>query len=99
MCIPCGKYVRLREKNVHDVQFHGESGEAGISTREYNIPRSSGSAAVPADVSHRALPGSRGPPPVASRHRLMFTFAITGVAILIGTLVFQRRGPNQRPQQ
>ncbi|BBN05527.1 hypothetical protein MPTK1_3g13880 [Marchantia polymorpha subsp. ruderalis] len=84
MCIPCGKYVRLREKNVHDVQFHGESGEAGISTREYNLPRSSGSSAVPADVSHRALPGSRGPPPVASRHRLMFTFAITGVAILIG---------------
>ncbi|KAL2634561.1 hypothetical protein R1flu_006040 [Riccia fluitans] len=96
MCIPCGKYVRLREKYVHDVQFHGESDETGI-TREYNVPRGSGSSA--SEVSHRPLPHSRGPPPVVSRHRLIFTFAITGVAILIGTLVLQRRGPNQRPQQ
>ncbi|CAM6097463.1 unnamed protein product [Calypogeia fissa] len=95
MCIPCGKYVRLREKIGHDLQFHGERIDSGPMSRDYVTPRFS------TNSRQQPLPNSRGgaPAPVASRHRLMFTFAVTGVAILIGTLVLQRRGPNERTQE
>ncbi|CAM6010118.1 unnamed protein product [Sphagnum balticum] len=91
MCIPCGKYVRLREKIAHDLQFHGEISGNEDSTRE--CITGPGSLAY-LEVPPQSAP-SRTTPPSTSRHKLLFTFAITGFAIVIGTYVLQRRGPNQ----
>lgn len=93
MCVPCGKYVRLREKIQHDLQYHdGNQDESGPSTRDYvpwfpSQPASSEPPRGPHNQGH-----------TTSKQKLLVTFAITGIAIVIGTFVLQRRGPNQRQQ-
>lgn len=93
MCIPCGKYIRLREKIAHDLQYHDENeNESGSSSRNHT-PWSQ-------PVNSEPSQGRRNPSPpgTASKHKLLVTFAITGIAIIIGTFVLQRRGATQRPQ-
>eukprot|EP00250_Pteridium_aquilinum_P002976 c13270_g1_i1 orf=372-989(-) len=92
MCIPCNKYVRLREKFTHDLQYHDENGnESGPSSRNHT-PWSQPVAPEPPHGHRNPSPGT------ASKHKLLVTFAITGIAIIIGTFVLQRRGPTQRLQ-
>lgn len=91
MCIPCGKYVRLREKTLHDLQYHdGSQDESGSSSRDYTPWRQSSTSEPPR--------GPRNQGRATSKQKLLVTFAITGIAIVIGTFVFQRRGPTQRQQ-
>ena len=85
MCLPCGKYVRLRERIAHDLQFHDDNSAPETPAREHI------STCRPA-ASARALPSSN------SRHKLLFTLAVTGAAIVIGTFVLQRRGPSNQQQ-
>lgn len=89
MCIPCGKYVRLRERFAHDLQYHDESENDSASSSRNNTPWNQ-----PANPDGRRNPS----PGTASKRTLIATFAITGMAIIIGTFVLQKRGPPQRPE-
>ncbi|XP_066387931.1 uncharacterized protein [Miscanthus floridulus] len=87
LCQTCRKYIRLCEWIGHETQCHTNSnGSADTSS-----------------VSARAIPERvlRPPPPVrparpahpahASPHkRLLFTIAVTGIAVMIGSILFQR---------
>lgn len=82
-CQTCKKYIRLREWIGHEIQCH-----------QIN---SNGSAE---SSSARTIPERevRPPPPVrparpahGSQHkRLLFTIAVTGIAVMIGSILFQR---------
>eukprot|EP00249_Psilotum_nudum_P016512 c25858_g2_i1 orf=390-1004(-) len=87
MCTQCGKYVRLQEKLAHNLQYHdGNQEESEPSSRD-----------IPSWADHH-LPSAMQPhrPPehihTTSKQRLFATFAITGIAIGIGTFLLQRRG-------
>ncbi|GLJ13171.1 hypothetical protein SUGI_0206890 [Cryptomeria japonica] len=90
LCHPCGKYVRLCEKLAHDLQFHEENSEAsGVSSRDQNGENGHSSS----DLSQR-VPRDR--PRDVSNRKFLFTLAITGIAIIIGSFVLQRRNTNQQ---
>ncbi|CAD6203672.1 unnamed protein product [Miscanthus lutarioriparius] len=83
LCQTCRKYIRLREWIGHETQCHTNS---------------NGSADTSRAIPERVL---RPPPPVrlarparlahASPHkRLLFTIAVTGIAVMIGSILFQR---------
>ncbi|KAJ7532084.1 hypothetical protein O6H91_14G071400 [Diphasiastrum complanatum] len=93
LCIPCGKYVRLRERIGHDLQYHSQNNETGTSSRDYTLLQSVPSVS---DIPRRPDPHRR-PASTASR-QLLVTFVVTGVAILIGTVLFQRRAPSHEQQ-
>jgi hypothetical protein len=91
-CNPCGKYVRLCEKLAHDLQFHeGNSDGTGDSSREQH--RESNRSSPAAELSRR-VPRER--PRDTSQRRWLVTIAITGIAIIIGSFVLQRRNPSQQ---
>ncbi|XP_057974668.1 uncharacterized protein LOC131162331 [Malania oleifera] len=79
LCHLCGKYIRLRERIYHETRCNGVPDETvGPSRRDA-----------------RAAERDRGPqrrqPHEYSRRRLLFTIAITGIAVLLGSLFFQRK--------
>ncbi|MCO5612665.1 hypothetical protein L7F22_066934 [Adiantum nelumboides] len=76
MCIPCKKYIRLRERIAHDLHYHyGNENEIGTSSRTHPPP-------------HPRRDQGHG---MASKSKLLATVAITGIAIIIGTFVLQKR--------
>ncbi|XP_052189302.1 uncharacterized protein LOC127799366 [Diospyros lotus] len=78
LCHLCSRYIRLRERNDHESRCNGvqdHSAESSRSTR-------------PAEREIRA---PRREPHEFSRRRLLFTIAVTGIAILLGSLFFQRK--------
>ncbi|MCO5580009.1 hypothetical protein L7F22_033875 [Adiantum nelumboides] len=76
MCIPCKKYIRLRERIAHDLHYHnGNENEIGTSSRTHPPP-------------HPQRDQGHG---MASKSKLLVTVAITGIAIIIGTFVLQKR--------
>ncbi|XP_073002744.1 uncharacterized protein [Typha latifolia] len=83
-CHVCNKYVRLREQIEHEIQFHGNSNDTAESSRDRII----------SEQEERA-PGRQDRDP--SPKRLLFTIAITGIAVLIGSFLFQRRVDNNQP--
>ncbi|CAN6306590.1 unnamed protein product, partial [Urochloa humidicola] len=81
-CQTCRKYIRLREWIGHEMQCHTNSnGSAGTSSAR--------------TIPEREI---RPPPPVrparpahGSQHkRLLFTIAVTGIAVMVGSILFQR---------
>ncbi|KAH6557073.1 hypothetical protein KP509_1Z136800 [Ceratopteris richardii] len=76
MCIPCNKYVRLRELVSHNLHCHNDHGDI-IGTSRSQVPHAQG------EHSHGG----------SSKRKLLVTFAVTGIAIIIGTLVLQKRSP------
>ncbi|XP_071732339.1 uncharacterized protein [Rutidosis leptorrhynchoides] len=80
LCILCNRYIRLRERIAHEVSCNGPP-EPSRTAREAERDRAARRRPPPRDFSTR---------------RLLFTIAITGIAILLGSLIFQAK-PDQAP--
>ncbi|CAM0873246.1 unnamed protein product [Alopecurus aequalis] len=80
LCQTCKKYVRLREWIGHEMQCHVNSNGSAQSSR--TIP----------EREVRPPPPVRPARPVhgAQHKRLLFTIAATGIAVMIGSILFQR---------
>ncbi|KAK2659976.1 hypothetical protein Ddye_006509 [Dipteronia dyeriana] len=81
LCHLCNKYIRLRERYNHETRCTGLPDSTMGSSRDV-----------------RPVERDRGPqrrePNEFSRKRLFFTIAITGIAVLLGSLFFQRKTEN-----
>ncbi|KAK3006619.1 hypothetical protein RJ639_017666 [Escallonia herrerae] len=81
LCHLCRRYVRLRERIDHESRCNGVpniTAESSRNTREAERERAAG----------------RGPRHEFLPKRLLFTIAITGIAVLLGSLFFQRKPGN-----
>ncbi|KAL8199648.1 hypothetical protein R6Q57_013216 [Mikania cordata] len=88
LCQLCNRYIRLREKLAHELSCNGvtltnSTPETSRATRE-------------AEREHG--PRRRETPHNLSTQRLIFTIAITGIAILLGSFIFQNQ-PDQPEQR
>ncbi|RYR47426.1 hypothetical protein Ahy_A07g033354 isoform B [Arachis hypogaea] len=83
LCHLCNKYVRLRERYNHDSSCNRIQDSAAGSSR----------ATRPAERDEGAHRRARPPPPQneLSTKRLLFTIAITGIAVILGSMFFQRK--------
>ncbi|PWA94435.1 Zinc finger, TRAF-type [Artemisia annua] len=75
LCHLCNKYIRLREKVAHDATCNGVPAEIPRANRE-------------AERDRRRPPPP--PPQDFTTRRLVFTIAITGIAILLGSFIFRK---------
>ncbi|CAM0873245.1 unnamed protein product [Alopecurus aequalis] len=82
LCQTCKKYVRLREWIGHEMQCHVNSNGSAQSSSSRTIP----------EREVRPPPPVRPARPVhgAQHKRLLFTIAATGIAVMIGSILFQR---------
>ncbi|KAL9229201.1 hypothetical protein vseg_004693 [Gypsophila vaccaria] len=78
-CHHCNKYIRLRDRHVHETMCND------VADGSVNSSRDGRPAA-----ERRERPERRAAPPFLQRH-LLFSFAITGVAFIIGSLIFQKK--------
>ncbi|XP_068654929.1 uncharacterized protein [Aristolochia californica] len=87
MCVQCSKYVRRCERIQHDIQLHSSTESIAESSR---IPTD---AMVPErrDIPRRQAHGS-------SKRRILFTIAVTGIAVLLGSIFLQRRADHSQHQ-
>ncbi|KAK9166199.1 hypothetical protein Scep_001390 [Stephania cephalantha] len=85
-CHLCSRYIRLRERNDHDIKFH--------SSRLDDNPGPSRDAALP-ERDHDA---ERRQPNGLSQRRLLFTIAITGIAVIMGSIFLQRKADTNQLQ-
>lgn len=83
LCHLCSRYIRLRERDGHESRCNGGTNNIAESSRNTN----------PAERDHGA---PRRQPREVSRKRLLFTIAITGIAVLFGSLVFQRKAKDSQ---
>ncbi|MCD9637633.1 hypothetical protein HAX54_021035 [Datura stramonium] len=78
LCHLCSRYIRLRERDVHETTCNGIISNVAESSRNtYTAERDHGPP--------------RRQPQEFSKKRLLFTIAITGIAVLLGSLLFQRK--------
>ncbi|XP_021642421.1 uncharacterized protein LOC110636866 isoform X1 [Hevea brasiliensis] len=84
LCHLCSRYIRLRERYNHESRCTGVSDNIVGSSRDVR-------------AAERA-PGAprRQPHDYSSRRRLFFTIAITGIAVILGSLLFQRKTGNNQ---
>ncbi|XP_010475849.1 PREDICTED: XIAP-associated factor 1 [Camelina sativa] len=80
LCYQCNSYVRLRERYNHETKCPGTVLNNVESSRR--IPR-----AAEGDGNGRRRRDGNG----VSHKRLFFTIAITGIAVLIGSMFFQKK--------
>ncbi|MBA0823397.1 hypothetical protein Goarm_020132 [Gossypium armourianum] len=78
LCHLCNRYVRLRERYNHESRCTGIAENNEGSSRD-----------VRAAEREQARP--RRPALEYSRRRILFTIAITGIAVLLGSLFFQKK--------
>lgn len=83
LCHLCNRYIRLRERIAHEVTCNG------VPNNTAEIPR----ATREAEREHAARRPPPPPPQDFSTRRLLFTIAITGIAILLGSLLFKENQP------
>ncbi|CAK9181411.1 unnamed protein product [Ilex paraguariensis] len=81
-CHLCRRYIRLRERNGHESRCNGVQVDNEESSRDVAAERENGAR--------------RREPPGYSPRRLLFTIAITGIAVLIGSLLFQKKTQNNQ---
>ncbi|KAF5739796.1 hypothetical protein HS088_TW12G01006 [Tripterygium wilfordii] len=78
LCNLCNRYIRLRERYNHETRCTGVSDHNAGSSRDVR-------------AAEREQGGPRREAREFSRRRLLFTMAITGIAVLLGSLFFQRK--------
>ncbi|XP_009795929.1 uncharacterized protein LOC107814404 isoform X2 [Nicotiana tabacum] len=78
LCHLCSRYIRLREINVHESRCNGIINNVAESSRNTH-------------AAERDRGPPRRQPQEFSKKRLLFTIAITGIAVLLGSLLFQRK--------
>ncbi|XP_048437477.1 XIAP-associated factor 1-like [Pyrus x bretschneideri] len=83
LCHLCNRYIRLRERYNHEIRCNGVSDNTAGPSRD----------ARPAE--RRQGPPRRQANEV-SQKRLIFTIALTGIAVLLGSLFFQRKPDESR---
>ncbi|XP_039123211.1 XIAP-associated factor 1 [Dioscorea cayenensis subsp. rotundata] len=82
-CQICNKYVRLREQIAHENQFHSNwNGTAESSSDAQPIERE--------EDAHRRQPQN------SPKRQILFTIAVTGIAVLIGSIFLQQ---GKEPEQ
>ncbi|KAL3617844.1 hypothetical protein CASFOL_038165 [Castilleja foliolosa] len=79
LCHLCHKYIRLRERHGHESRCTGLVNNIAESSRNNVRP------------PERARGAPRRQPHEFSPRRLLFTIAITGIAVLLGSIFFQRK--------
>lgn len=79
LCHLCSRYIRLRERNSHERKCNG--------IVDNNVAESSRNTRAPARDNNTP----RRRPNELSKKRIFFTIAITGIAVLLGSLVFKRK--------
>ncbi|GJR14294.1 XIAP-associated factor 1-like protein [Tanacetum coccineum] len=77
LCNLCNRYIRLREKVAHDVSCDGVADTIPAASRATR------------EAERERAPRRRPPPRDFSTRRLLFTIAITGIAVLLGSFLFQ----------
>lgn len=82
LCNLCNRYIRLREKVAHDVSCDGVTDTIPATSRATR------------EAERERAPRRRPPPRDFSTRRLLFTIAITGIAVLLGSFLFQSK-PDQ----
>lgn len=83
LCHLCSRYIRLREKIDHELRCTGVAVNTAESSRTTREPE-------------RERGARRRQPQEFSTKRLIFTIAITGIAVLLGSLLFQRKPVNNQ---
>ncbi|PPS03513.1 hypothetical protein GOBAR_AA17147 [Gossypium barbadense] len=76
LCHLCNRYIRLRERYNHESRCNGIPEDHVGSSNVRPVEREQGAR--------------RRQPPEYSRKRLLFTIAIAGIAVLLGSLFFQK---------
>ncbi|ONK58215.1 uncharacterized protein A4U43_C09F9740 [Asparagus officinalis] len=89
LCYRCNKYVRLRERDNHDIQFHGDSNDESNNTAE---SYRDGRGPVREEGAYRRQPRD------SPNKRILFTIALSGIAVLVGSFFMQRRIDTQQEQ-
>lgn len=80
-CDLCNKYVRRCERSDHEILLHSSTHNIAESSR--NMPE-------------REQGAPRRPVRDLSQKRILFTIAVTGVAVLIGSMFLQRRADSHQ---
>lgn len=84
-CSLCKKYVRLRDRIVHETTCTGVSENPAGSSRETRAPEPE----RPQRPQRRPIPHANR---VAERRKhLLWTIAITGIAVILGSFFFQKK--------
>ncbi|KAG9153073.1 hypothetical protein Leryth_012342 [Lithospermum erythrorhizon] len=78
LCHLCNKYIRLREKNLHEISCNGVASSITEPSRNTR-------------VSERARNGPRRRTNEFSWRSMLITIAITGTAVLLSSLFFQKK--------
>ncbi|KAF0913493.1 hypothetical protein E2562_023241 [Oryza meyeriana var. granulata] len=82
-CQTCKKYIRLREWTRHEIQCHANANGSAQSSSDRTIPEREVRPPPPVRPPPRPMHG-------AQHKRLLFTIAVTGIAVMIGSILFQR---------
>ncbi|KAH8516266.1 hypothetical protein H0E87_004573 [Populus deltoides] len=80
LCHMCNRYIRLRERYNHESRCTGLPDTTVESSRD-----------VRAAERRQPQGPRRRQPQDFSRKRLLFTIAITGIAVLLGSFLFQKK--------
>ncbi|GMN40190.1 hypothetical protein TIFTF001_009422 [Ficus carica] len=80
LCSLCNKYIRLRERYNHETRCPAVAGNIVGPSRD-----------VRAAEREQGAPRRQPLPQEFSRKRIIFTIAITGIAVLLGSLFFQKK--------
>ncbi|KAJ9674074.1 hypothetical protein PVL29_023555 [Vitis rotundifolia] len=96
LCHLCRRYVRLRERNGHEAMCNGApDNSVGVQDNGVGVSDHAISSSRDARAAERERGGQRRPPLQGfSQRRLLFTIAITGIAVLLGSLFFQKKTEN-----
>ncbi|KAK9743468.1 hypothetical protein RND81_03G241400 [Saponaria officinalis] len=78
-CHRCSRYIRLRDNYVHETTCNGVVEGIVGSSRDGRTA-----------AERPARPERRAGPPFLRRH-LLFSIAITGIALILGSLIFQKK--------
>ncbi|EER97670.1 hypothetical protein BDA96_02G422300 [Sorghum bicolor] len=81
-CQSCRKYIRLRQWIGHELQFH----------TILNAASELSSDRTPAAAAEQPVPKPARPATGSLNKQLLLTVAITGVAVLIGSILYQSKG-------
>ncbi|KAL8252802.1 hypothetical protein R6Q59_036495 [Mikania micrantha] len=95
ICHLCNRYIRLREKVAHDVTCNGVPDDTAETSRNVEFQLMPMPQTNRTRESERHGDGRRRlPQQDMSTRRLVFTIAITGIAVVLGSLLFHRKPPN-----
>ncbi|KAK9270646.1 hypothetical protein L1049_026228 [Liquidambar formosana] len=83
LCHLCNRYIRLRERINHETRCTGVSDNTVGTSRNVR-------------AAERDQGAQRRQPREFSQRRILFTIAITGIAVLLGSLFFQRKSENSQ---